>query len=104
MTKIKRKSSNRVIYRRKFRPTGTQYIRKGKINQISRGSGFLNNLIKGGKKLLKSKTAKKLLSTARKELGKKKNQKIIIKAANKVLDKLDQRNKKKTRRLKNKLI
>ena len=95
MSKNKRKSSNRVFYRRKFRPTGTQYIRKGKLNQISRGSGFLNNLIKGGKKLLKSKTAKKLISTARKELAKKKNQKIIIKAANKVLDRLDQKKKKK---------
>ncbi len=72
MAKLRKKASKRVIYRKNFQPTGTQYIRRGRINRITRGSGILSKLINGSKKLLKSKTAKKLISTARKELSKKK--------------------------------
>ncbi len=90
MAKSRKKNRRRLTIKKSVRPIiGTQYIRQGHLNKVVRGSGFLTKAIKYGKKILKSSTAKKFISTARKELKKKKNQKIILNAANKVLNKLD---------------
>ena len=84
----KRKTSKRLQFKHQNN-SGTQYIRNGHLNRVIRGSGFFSNLSRNVTKALKSKTARNIISKAKRHLKNKKTQKLIANVAGNLLQKLD---------------
>ena len=89
----RKKTSKRLRFKNSPTAIGTQYIKKGHLNKVVRGSGLFTKAFKKikniGKKALKSNLTKKLLGAAKKQLENKKTRKLIINTASKALDKID---------------
>ena len=86
MTRHRKKTSKRLRFKNSPSAIGTQYIKKGHLNKVLRGSGFFSKTLK---KIKNSKIAKKLIVAAKNQLKNKKTRKLIVNTATKALNKID---------------